>query len=75
MGLLDGLSTVVRFGYQLQTSENWVTNSRKNPEGALGSATVTSIVIKDGIGCVMYVAQSLKATRESLTKNVNSLLH
>ena len=31
----------------------------KNPEGALAAATVTSIVLKDGIGCVMYVTQSL----------------
>ncbi len=31
----------------------------KNPEGVLGAATVTSIVLKDGIGCAMYVTQSL----------------
>lgn len=32
---------------------------QKNPEGALAAATVSSIVLKDGIGCVMYVTQSL----------------
>ena len=31
----------------------------ENPEGALAAATVTSIILKDGIGCVMYVTQSL----------------
>lgn len=32
-------------------------------EKALGAATVTSIVLKDGIGCVMYVTQSLNNKR------------
>ena len=31
----------------------------ENPENALAMATVTSIVLKDGIGCAMYVTQSL----------------
>ena len=31
----------------------------KNPEKALGNAVVTSIILKDGIGCAMYVTQSL----------------
>ncbi len=31
----------------------------KNPESALAAATVTSIILKDGIGCAMYVTQSL----------------
>lgn len=35
--------------------DKWV----KNPEGILGGVTVTSIILKDGIGCVMYVTQSL----------------
>ena len=56
---INGLSSVI----------GGVTNSKpltklgksfiKNPEKALAAATVTSIVIKDGIGCVMYVTQSL----------------
>ena len=29
------------------------------PESALATATVTSIILKDGIGCAMYVTQSL----------------
>lgn len=32
---------------------------QENPEGALAATTVTSIVIKDGIGCYKYVTQSL----------------
>lgn len=35
--------------------DKWV----KNPEGILGGVTVTSIILKDGIGCIMYVTQSL----------------
>ena len=31
----------------------------KDPEKALALATVTSIILKDGIGCAMYVTQSL----------------
>ena len=31
----------------------------KDPEKALAMATVTSIILKDGIGCAMYVTQSL----------------
>lgn len=31
----------------------------KNPEGVLAGATVASIILKDGIGCAMYVTQSL----------------
>ena len=30
-----------------------------DPEKALGLATVTSIVVKDGVGCWKYVTQSL----------------
>ena len=38
----------------------WVSKKfAENPEGALASATVTSIILKDGIGCAMYVGQSL----------------
>lgn len=31
----------------------------KDPEKALGLTTVSSIILKDGIGCAMYVTQSL----------------
>ena len=31
----------------------------KNPESVLAGATVASIILKDGIGCAMYVTQSL----------------
>lgn len=31
----------------------------KDPEKALALATVTSIILKDGIGCAMYVTQSM----------------
>ena len=32
---------------------------QQDPESALALATVTSIILKDGIGCAMYVTQSL----------------
>lgn len=32
---------------------------KKDPEKTLAMATVTSIILKDGIGCAMYVTQSL----------------
>ncbi len=32
---------------------------QKNPEKALALATVSSIILKDGVGCAMYVNQSL----------------
>ena len=39
----------------------WVGDEfQKNPEKALALTTVTSIVIKDGVGCYKYVTQSLK---------------
>ena len=38
----------------------WLGNKwNKDPEGTLALATVTSIILKDGIGCAMYVTQSL----------------
>ena len=38
----------------------WVSKKfTQNPESALATATVTSIILKDGIGCAMYVGQSL----------------
>lgn len=39
--------------------EKWA----KDPDGVLGAATVTSIILKDGIGCAMYVGQSLNNDR------------
>ena len=48
---------------------------QKNPEGALAAATVTSIILKDGIGCAMYVTQSLnnKKIPEEKRKFVSAL--
>ena len=41
-------------------SVKWVSKKfADNPEGALATATVSSIILKDGIGCAMYVTQSL----------------
>ena len=38
----------------------WLGNKwNKDPESTLALATVTSIILKDGIGCAMYVTQSL----------------
>ena len=38
----------------------WLGNKfQQDPEKALAMATVTSIILKDGIGCSMYVTQSM----------------
>ena len=47
----------------------------KNPESVLAGATVASIILKDGIGCAMYVTQSLnnkKIPDENPNVNTNN---
>lgn len=59
MAVIDGISRVMgRMSYTKPLTKlgNWF---QKNPEGALAGAVVTSILLKDGIGCAMYVTQSL----------------
>lgn len=59
MSAIDSISRVMgRTSYTkpLKKLGKWFEN---NPEGALAGATVTSIILKDGIGCAMYVTQSL----------------
>ena len=54
----------------------WVSKKfTQNPESALATATVTSIILKDGIGCAMYVGQSLHndKTTEKKRKFVDAL--
>lgn len=55
----SGLSSVVGYVTNMKPMQKLGNKFIKNPEGALAAATVTSIVIKDGIGCAMYVTQSL----------------
>ena len=59
MGFMNGLSSVIGGVTKFKPMTKLGNNFIKNPEKALAAATVTSIVIKDGIGCAMYVTQSL----------------
>ena len=63
MGGLQSVGNVVKTGIAKSTNLKpikWVSDKfAKNPEGTLATATVTSIILKDGIGCGMYVYQSL----------------
>ncbi|HCB11071.1 MAG TPA: hypothetical protein DEO94_02785 [Cyanobacteria bacterium UBA11991] len=63
MGLVDGIARVHGAATNLKAPKLLDKKFQKNAEAALGLATVTSIVLKDGIGCVMYVAQSLNNKR------------
>ena len=59
MAAIDAISRVMgkaSYTKPLKKLGKWF---EKNPEGALAGATVTSIILKDGIGCAMYVTQSL----------------
>lgn len=56
--LIQGVSKVlggIERSKPLQKLENWYS---KDPANRLAALTITSIVIKDGIGCVKYVNQS-----------------
>lgn len=57
--LINGLSTVMSWYDNSKPAVKLGKNFIKNPSKALAATTVTSIVIKDGIGCAMYVTQSL----------------
>jgi len=59
MSIMNGLSSVLGGITKIRPMQKLGNNFIKNPEKALAAATVTSIVIKDGIGCAMYVTQSL----------------
>ena len=63
MGLVDGIARVHGAATNLKLRNFLIRSSRKMQKSRLGLATVTSIVLKDGIGCVMYVAQSLNNKR------------
>ena len=59
MGIMNGISKVIGAYTKSAPMERSGKSFIKNAEKALGAATVTSIVVKDGIGCVMYVTQSM----------------
>ena len=63
MGGLQSVGNVIKTGIAKSTNSKpikWVSDKfAKNPEGTLATAAVTSIILKDGIGCAMYVTQSL----------------
>ena len=59
MGIMDVVSKGVGYftncGIMQKNGKSFI----KDADKALGAAVVTSIVVKDGIGCAMYVTQSL----------------
>ena len=63
MGGLQSVGNAIKSGIAKSTNlkpVKWVSKKfEKDPEGTLAAATVTSIILKDGIGCGMYVYQSL----------------
>mgnify|MGYP006916028583 CR=1 FL=1 len=50
-----GIAKATNFKPAVKLAERW----KKDPEGTLAAATVASIILKDGIGCAMYVTQSM----------------
>lgn len=63
MASVDPITNVmgkVSYTKPMQKLKKWFKN---NPEGALAGTTVMSIILKDGIGCAMYVTQSLNNKR------------
>lgn len=63
MGMIQSVGTSIGKGIAKATNSKpatWLAEKwNKNPEDTIALATVTSIVLKDGIGCFMYVTQSL----------------
>ena len=63
MAIVNSIGTSIGKGIAKATTTKpaqWLGKKfEQNPESALAAATVTSIILKDGIGCVMYVTQSL----------------
>lgn len=52
MGIVSGLS-------KIKPMQKVVNAYRKNPAKAIAIAAITSVAVKDGVGCAMYVTQSL----------------
>ena len=52
MSLIGGLS-------KIKPMQRVVNAYRKNPARAIAIAAITSVAVKDGVGCAMYVTQSL----------------
>ena len=63
MAMVNSIGTYIGKGIAKATNAKpatWLGEKfEKIPESALAAATVTSIILKDGIGCAMYVTQSL----------------
>ena len=57
--LSQGIGRVTKSRPMAALAKKW----DKDPEGLLATSTVTSIILKDGIGCAMYVGQSLNNDR------------
>ena len=52
MGLVGGLT-------KIKPIQKVVNAYRKNPAKAIAIAAITSVAVKDGVGCAMYVTQTL----------------
>ncbi|MBR1461457.1 hypothetical protein IJ596_07515 [bacterium] len=63
MAIIDSISKVMGKASYTKPLKKLGNAFAKNPEKALGNAVVTSIILKDGIGCLMYVTQSLNNKR------------
>jgi len=59
MAMIDSISRAMGKVSYMKPIKKLGEKFAKDPEKALGNAVVTSIILKDGIGCAMYVTQSL----------------
>ena len=59
MAIVDSISKIMGKASYTKPLKKLGEAFAKDPEKALGNAVVTSIILKDGIGCAMYVTQSL----------------
>ena len=59
-GILNGTSKVLGAASNVKPLRWLGDQFQKNPEQAIALTAVTSIAIKDGVGCYKYVTQSLK---------------
>ena len=73
--IMEGLSNIIGAYTQSKPMTRVRKNYIKDVETAIGIGAVTSVVVKDGIGCVMYVTQSLnnKKIQEEKRKFVAAL--
>ncbi|MBD5403315.1 hypothetical protein HDR58_11045 [bacterium] len=59
MSITSVTSKVIGAATQTQPAQKLCNWFRKDPEKALAYSTIASVAVKDGVGCAMYVYQSL----------------